>query len=418
MTILKLFKQELFYRFTQFLLGSFAVSAVVASVIGTQAFIQAHDYKTKALIVALQERSIQRMIKLRNEARKFSKGLGFNTILLPNGQDLAEFYGQGKSSVFFTDAQVKKLADAKLNTLNHLRPVLREKIYWQKYGAGVIITGVRGEIYIKSPKWQKPIKQAIAKGTLQVGAIIAKTVKLSAGDRVQVKGKTFIVDRIMSPRGNEHDIGLFMNLDDAREILNHPGKTSGILALNCTCAATNVDLVQQELMKIIPEIKVITFTVKAQARLQARSAIGKGTQKELDDIKNSRAKLRNQLAWFAKILLLAITVGTILLLFVMTLNNARERVAEVALLRTLGVSSNNIILLFVCKAIATGLIGGIVGSAIGVVVAKLTVGRTAMVMPNFIGIVIIMAIGISVAAALIPALWAAAQQPAGILNRE
>jgi ABC-type lipoprotein release transport system permease subunit len=182
--------------------------------------------------------------------------------------------------------------------------------------------------------------------------------------------------------------------------------------------ATNVDLVQQELMKIIPEIKIITFTVKAQARLQARSAIGKGTQKELDDIKNSRAKLRNQLAWFAKILLLAITVGTILLLFVMTFNNARERVAEVALLRTLGVSSNNIILLFVCKAIATGLIGGIVGSAIGVVVAKLTVGRTAMVMPNFIGIVIIMAIGISVAAALIPALWAAAQQPAGILNRE
>ena len=68
------------------------------------------------------------MAEQREEARVFTKSLGFNILLLPAAQDPGEFHVRDASRHFFTSEEVRTLGDARLTTLNHLLPVLRQRI--------------------------------------------------------------------------------------------------------------------------------------------------------------------------------------------------------------------------------------------------------------------------------------------------
>ena len=173
MNISRLFLREMRFRVGTFLLGLLAVAAFAACLIGSRAFLAAHDHRTEQLAGGLEERSGERMVALRDEARKFSKNLGFNCMLLPPGQNLADLYADGRSQRFFADADVTVLADARLETLNHLRPVLRERTEWPEQDRDIILVGVRGEVYIKAPRWQKPIEEAIETGQAHLGHALA-----------------------------------------------------------------------------------------------------------------------------------------------------------------------------------------------------------------------------------------------------
>jgi putative ABC transport system permease protein len=120
----------------------------------------------------------------------------------------------------------------------------------------------------------------------------------------------------------------------------------------------------------------------------------------------------------AGILVVVVTAGTIVLLGVLTLNSARERRPEVAMLRALGLRASRILALFLGKALLTGVLGGAAGCALGAASARLLAGPGARLSPGFALLVCIVAAGVAVLASLLPAAWAARQDPAGILNQE
>ena len=413
-----LFRRELRYRAGTFLLGVLGVAAAAGCLSGARAFLAAHDHRTEELVAALQERSGGRMAQLRDEARRFSLNLGFNTLLLPPGQALSELHTQDRSTRFFSAPQVEALAAAGLETLNHLRPILRERTAWLERTREVILVGVRGEVYIKSPRWQKPIEQAIAPGMAHVGSALARDLGLEPGAAFKLHGRDFRVEHVLPQAGEEEDISLRIELTSAQEILGRPGGISGILAVTCDCADADPELVRREVDKFIAGIQVVSFTSRAQARHQARTAIARGTEEEADDIRSSRAALRAQVADMAGILVVVVTAGTIVLLGVLTLNSARERRPEVAMLRALGLRASRILALFLGKALLTGVLGGAAGCALGAASARLLAGPGARLSPGFALLVCIVAAGVAVLASLLPAAWAARQDPAGILNQE
>ena len=61
--------------------------------------------------------------------------------------------------------------------------------------------------------------------------------------------------------------------------------------------------------EFVAGIQVVDFTSRVRARQQARSAIAKGTEAQLEDIKASRAALRDQVAAFAKLLTVLVSAA-------------------------------------------------------------------------------------------------------------
>ena len=401
-----------------FLLGILGVAAAAGCLTGSRAFLAAHDYRTEELAAALEERSARRMATLRDEARKFSKNLGFNVMLLPSRQRLSDLYAEDRSSHFLAEEQVEALAAARLESLNHLRPILRQGMIWPEQQRRIILVGVRGEVYIKAPRWQKPIEKAISPGLAHMGHALAKDLGMASGDAFVLQERRFTVEHVLPEAGDEEDISVRIDLGTAQEMLRSPAKVSAILALTCACADADPDMVQREVDKTTSGVQVVNFTTRAEARKKARTAINQGTTAEVEDIRESRAALRGQVAGFARILVVLVTLGTVLLLGVLTLNNARDRRPEVAMLRALGVRARGVLVLFLYKALATGIAGGVLGCILGISGARAIAGVGASVSAVFVLLVCLSAIVTSVLASLLPAAWAAKQDPAGILNQE
>ena len=418
MRITTLFLREIRFRIGTFLLGVVGVAAAAGCLLGARAFLAAHDHRTEKLTGALEERAGKRMADLRDEARKFSKGLGFNAMLLPPEQKLSALYAEGRSTHFFSEKQVQALASAEFESLNHLRPILRERITWPEKDREIVLVGVRGEVYIKAPKWQKPIEEAIDPDAAHVGHALARDLDIAEGDTLTLRNRRFRVAHVLPEAGGKEDISVRINLKTAQKMLDQSGRISAVLALTCNCADADPALVRAEARDVIPHIQVVNFTTRAAARRKARDAIGKGTQAELADIKDSRAALRSQVARFARILVGAVTAGTVVLLSVLTLNNARDRRPEVAMLRALGLRRKGILSLFVAKALVTGAAGGVLGCLVGAALSRLVAGTGATVSIGFAAVTCLVAAAVAVIASLLPAVLAARQDPATILNQE
>ena len=339
-------------------------------------------------------------------------------MLLPPGQGLSSLYAEDRSSHFFLPEQIKALASTRLESLNHLRPILRRGIIWQERDRRIILVGVRGEVYIKAPRWQKPIEQAIEPGMAHLGNALAKDLGLKRGDTFTLQGRPFTIGHILPETGDKEDISVRIDLGTAQEILGSPGKVSAVLALTCACADADPGMILREIGSIVPGIQVVNFAARVKARISARKAINQGAKAEVDDIRKSRASLRSQTADFARIIVGLVTLGTVLLLGVLTFNNARSRSGEVAMLRALGARSRGILALFLYKALATGVAGGILGCVLGRIGAQAIAGNGATVSTGFLLLVFGTAVIIAVLASLLPAAWAAKQDPAAILNQE
>ena len=414
----QIFWRELGYRKLSFVLGVLAVSCVATCLIGSKAFLAAHDTQTEHLTEGLETRATERMTELRDAARRFSKNLGFNCMLLPAGQALTELYQEGKSNAFFSEAEAALLVDMKPETVNHLRPILRERTQWPEVQKTIVLVGVRGQIYIKAPRWQKPIEEAIDPNKAHVGFALAQDLALAQGSKITFMGERFTVEHILPQAGNEDDISIRIDLETAQTLLDHPDKISAILGLMCNCADGDPNVVRKELETVIPGIQVVDFTTRVRARQNARNEIAQGAKAEVEDIQASRAELRRQIAALANALVAVVTAGTMILLGVLSFNNAREREGEVALLKALGLSSGRIICFFLFKAGLAGLIGGILGCPIAIGAARQILGPSAVVSTYFLLFTVFLTIAISILSSILPALRAATQDPCRILNQE
>ena len=112
------------------------------------------------------------------------------------------------------------------------------------------------------------------------------------GDTLVFQQRTFTVGHILPQAGNEDDITIRVNLETAQELLNRPGQVSAVLGLMCDCADGDPGIVHREVEKFISGIQVVDFTTRVRARQKARSTITEGTEAELEDVKASRAALR------------------------------------------------------------------------------------------------------------------------------
>lgn len=428
----RLILAELGHRKLNFALSLFAVAAAAACVLGVFLLLAVHDARTEALLEERRARIEKRGKALQDDMRKITKGLGFNILILPKDQNLAEVYTDGYAAKTMPEEYVARLAGVpSIKTIDHLLPSLEQKVTWPELKRAVILIGIRGEVPFVGRKQKKPLLQPVAEGEVVLGYELHNQMGVTKGDTVTFMGRELRVAETYSLRGTKDDITLWISLPLAQEILDKKGRINAIWALNCNCHSVEMLAeVRTEVQKHLPETQVLELAGKATARAEARKRAFEDAVAALDAEKRSRAQWRRQFQSFGGVLLPVVLLVCGVWVGILALSNVRERRTEIGLLRAVGVQAGRMTTLFLGRAAIVGLLGALLGSlfgcAAGWIGVQLLAGEQAdslassalasLGMPVLV--VLVCAPILSALASWLPAQHAGQLDPAAILRRD
>lgn len=282
-----------------------------------------------------------------NETTRIQRDIGYNLRIIPKDADMDQFWSEGYCDATLSDDSVNRFTQQKGISYTHLLATLQRKIKWRD--RTVLLTGIASEVSTEEKK-KSPMIFEIDPGKAYVGFHLAQTLGLEPGNEIELEGKSFRVERALRESGSVDDIRIYTSLADAQEILKQPGRINEIKALECLCRDPNresIEILREELERILPEAQVVKIEAIAKAR------------------ESQRLMLEGYFALVMPIVIIvcAVWIGTLAMV------NTRERKNEIGIMRALGYGSGRIAALFLGKAVVIGLIGAAFGFALGTWIA-------------------------------------------------
>lgn len=429
-------------------MGVVSVTTAVACLVGAQTLLRADRVITDQVMeekqsqveqaVAAQEQVVKQAgAELEEAMRKHMLGLGFNILILPKEQSRSELLLNGMTATM-PEGYVEKLGQSNIVTVNHLLPSVTRRVLWPEHNREVILIGTRGEVPIQHRALKKPLLEEVAEGKMVVGYEIQKQLGLKAGDTVTFQKHDFTISAVHPERGSTDDVTVWISLRQAQELLGMQNQINAILALECECAGDRISAIRAEIEAILPGTQVIEKYSQALARAEARSNAKKSAESALEAErksgqamllreKQSRSHLEQQHAGFAAVLVPLVLVGSAVTIFLLALANARQRTEEIGILRAIGLKSRQIILAFLSKATVVGLTGAVPGIALGIWIGTLLGGMpdsetawqqlfSAGELVSTIIAAPLVAVTLTGIGSWVPALFAARQDPATVLQ--
>lgn len=387
MSVWYLIRREIAHRRLNFGLGLLAVTVASACLVGSEALLSVDRAATDSILTARQEQVSQAVAEkeaavaqagaeLEDAIRRHMLGLGFNILILPQDQDLAELHLNGTLSSTMPEEYVERLANSSIVTIDHLLPSVIQRVRWPEREIDVVLYGTRGEVPIMHRGLKKPMLDAVAPGQMVVGYGIHTRLGLSAGDRVTFMGREFTVSKLHPERGSSDDVTVWIDLKTAQDLLSLQNLVHGILALECQCEGDRITQIREELAGILPGTQVIERYSQALARAEARNKAKQAAVAALEQEKQAgqvllqqeaeaRYQLESQHARLADVLVPLALLAAAALVGLLAYANVRQRREEIGLLRAIGVRTGQIMMLFLGKAVLLGLAGGVLGAALG-----------------------------------------------------
>lgn len=390
MSVWRLVLREMKHRKVNVVLSLLSVTVAITCLVGAQTLLRSDEIQTES-ILAEKQSEIEAAIATREEdvavagkaledsVRKDMLKLGFNVLIVPENQDLSELHLNGTLTETMPESYVDKLASSKIVTINHLLPSVTKRVAWPEKEIDVIVQGTRGEVPIMHRGLKKPLLDAVPAGTMVVGYQIHSKLGLKAEDKVTLLGNEFTVKTLHPERGSSDDVTVWIDLAEAQKMLGMENVINAILALECGCTGDRISQIREEIAGILPGTNVIEkhsqaltrAESRAKAKVAAESALTaeqKAGQEALARETQSRTEIQNQRAGLVEILVPLVLIGCALWIGFLTFGNVRQRNSEIGILRAIGLSSNQVLAIFLAKAGLIGLIGGIIGAATGVLI--------------------------------------------------
>ena len=401
---------------------AFAVGVLVAE----STLLDASSLRTEEIIAAKIAETEEQGRILKDDYRKIAKKLGFNLLILPKDQNLSDLYLNDYASKYMPEDYVDTLAQAGILTVNHLLPTLQQRVKWPEQNRTILLMGTRGEVPIVDRDQKEPMLNAVDPQTAIIGYELHKSLGISKGDKIKLLGREFTAAKLYSERGTKDDITIWLNLGEAQDMLEKKGLINGILALSCHChSSSRIGLIRDDVSKLLPNTQVIEFESKAITRAEARDRAAKAAKDAIASEKANRAKLQKDREGFAAILVSVIMVGCVVWIAFLSYGNVRDRRTEVGILRAVGMSSGQIMWVFLGKALLVGIVGAILGCAGGLLVGALRgvavlQAHTAgdLIDPTLLIVSGAAAVVLALLASWIPAALAAREDPAVVLREE
>lgn len=349
------------------------------------------------------------------------QSLGANVLVLPKAATLQDYYSADLTSQTLPESHVSSILLANLPGVERLSPKL---CVAAKVGdRAVTLTGIlpQSEFQAKAawqsvslfsnkhdgckkaacgPKTYDGAPEALAtertidqlKGNEAIiGADVAEFSKLKPGKSVEVLGESLQVLAVLPRTGTVDDGRVFAHLHTVQRMTNAGEVVNAIEVMGC-CEDAAGGLVPS-LTALLPDAKVVTISQVVSTQVGIN-------------------RLMSQMSLF--VLSILVIVGGASVASTIS-SNVRERRREVGTLMALGATPGLVTRLFLFKALALGLIGGVGGCALGLVVAMLLgsqwAGVTVSPLPDLLLIAVAAALAITTLAAYWPARSAARLDP-------
>jgi putative ABC transport system permease protein len=303
---------------------------------------------------------------------------GLSIVVIPNSEKVAIPYG----SVVIGDNLLDENSIDKIYAIadsENIR-VLSPKLYNQiNYGNNsILVVGLFPETEIQLKTWWNVTGSLPQNNTAEIllGSELKAALGAHIGSFILLGNSSFVVTGILDQTGSIDDYSIFMPLNVSQKLFNREGKISEI-----NVGVTNgklIDDISKQIMEAIPNAKAIPIT----------------------QAKGTRTLAVQQTANFSLLLASIILVVGIGGIMNTTQSSVNQRMGEIGVLLSLGADNSHLYKLFLSEAAIIGLIGGIVGTAIGIATSLLlgplliNTPISIVEMPLF---VIPLAIGLSVA---------------------
>ena len=425
--------KEIRFRWVGFALGLSAVVAAVMCLVGALTLLRAHELLTERILTQREHETREEMRRLEDDVRIIMRDLGYNVLILHADQSLAHLRSEGHPDVFMPEEYAYRLGRASTKTLNHLLPVLQQRVTWPEYALPIILSGTPGQVPVSGKashlradgSYRNPIMKTIPAGSLIVGAAVAQELDLRDGETVMLMGEKFQIARVNPPQGTMDDIIVWCDLGKVQRWLGLEGKINGILALECICHPALLGSITEDVQSILPDTQVLAFSSRIVARADVRGRAEEARKRAIAAERTHRAAIGRQLERFTAILSPLVITGAVIWIFFLVLGNVRERKAEIGILRAMGVRETMIVAVFLLKAALMGVGGAFIGYFAGVAAGGLWGGisvasRDFMLLlnPRMFVIVLLAAPVLCIVAGGLPALQAARRDPAVVLRED
>jgi putative ABC transport system permease protein len=337
------------------------------------------------------------------ETARLMLSMGYNVHVIAKDADAGGFLINGIPDKTMPADYLDKLAAQQGISYNHLLATLEGKMNWR--GMDIVLTGIAPEVCPPGQKKQ-PMTFQVEPGMVYVGYRIAESLRVKEGETLSVGGRELKVKKCLSESGGLDDMRMQCSLGDAQEILNQPGRITGIKAVDCLCFAKGDPVVtlRKEIGAVLPEAQVLQVKAIASARARQRQMV------------------HNIFALMLPFVVAACGVW----IGVLAAMNVRDRQQEIGLLRALGYDARAICLLFLGKAVLVGLagagVGFLLGTSLGLTYGPDVFEITAKAMirwePSLLAFACILAPLFAVVASVIPTMIAVTYDPAATLREE
>ncbi len=337
-------------------------------------------------------------------ADKFDQ-IGANMTIVPQSDSLSMSYeGVNVSDVGGTPNFITMNDVAKISTIKNkeniatVAPKLLDTLKIDNKER--LVLGIQFKEELKMKRWWKiQGNKPASSGDVLLGYQAAKGLNKKAGEKLQVKGKTYTVAGIIEETGNQEDSVIFMDLNELQTIT---GKSDAVsfVEVSALCSTCPIEEITMQISQKLPGTKVSAIKEAVQAR---------------KDFVDRFA----QLGIYVSVIVLA--VGSLVVLITM-MSSVSERTREIGIFRAIGFRKGHIISVILMESGIVSIIGGITGYVIGMA-AAVTAGPVIAQMDVSIpwdakiGLAaMLIAVAMGLAASALPAWKASRQDPVEALR--
>jgi putative ABC transport system permease protein len=334
-----------------------------------------------AVIVSTTTISNSMQQQIGEEVEKY----GPNIVVTPKTTSITVPYGNvmvGKST--FMQSELTKLAN--IPNAKNVR-IISPKLYIQATSGEetllVIGLNIADEHYLK-PWWNivGDIPQDTGKEAL-IGSEIAIALDVSANKPLELNGETYTVTAILDETGSNDDYNIFIPLTSAQNLSGQLGEIS-LVDIGALCTDCPVEDISTQIMAAIPGVRASPILQAVETRMQTVEQAARFS------------------LMLASVVLVAGCVGVMNTMF----SSVHQRQREIGVFMSLGADDMFVYTIFIFEALLLGLVGGVLGSGLGVLVSVfLGPGLLSTSISSIPLQVIPLSIGVSVAACLIASIY-------------
>ena len=280
---------------------------------------------------------------------------GANILITPQNNGLSMNYGGiSLGGVTFDQREILQQDLASIKTITNSKNIsaIAPKVLGgiTVGGHDVLLVGVNFDSELKMKQWWKIFGEA-PKGDNEVllGSDASKVLNAGAGDSIKIKNEAFMVAGVLDQTGSQDDALVFASLPKAQKLLGKEGKIT-LAEVAALCSGCPIGDMVTQIAEKLPGAKVSAIQQVVEGRLKA-----------LDQFKRFSYAMAG----------VVVFIGS-LIVFVTMMGSVNERTAEIGVFRAIGFRKSHIMRIILFEAALVSLLAGLLGYAVGMAGAKLT----------------------------------------------